>query len=246
MKGKARSRPSLRRAGRSMHPGTTVNVEEGSLRIGLAEIEPLSRDHRRIVLETVDQVTHLLILAANEGNLSGRQLCERSQLAVDTLDLVFVHPDPERLDQVADALEPVEVDEPVEVGRHEAEARARLRLDALYQRIIRDSYSVADLRSRVSRQRLKQLRDRDRLFAIDVPFFKGKLYPRWQFGLATGKPRAIMPELIKAGREAGMDAISFHQTMLSPAAGGGDLTPVDLLDAGEEEAVLRILQAGDQ
>ncbi len=98
----------------------------------------------------------------------------------------------------------------------------------------------------MSRQRLKQLRDQDQLFAIEVPFFKGMLYPRWQFELATGKPRQIMPELIKAGRAAGMDAIAFHQTMLSTAAGGGDLSPVDLLEAGEEEAVLRILQAEDE
>ncbi len=55
-----------------------------------------------------------------------------------------------------------------------------------------------------------------------------------------------MPELIKAGRAAGMDAIAFHQTMLSTGAGGGDLSPVDLLEAGEEEAVLRILQAEDE
>lgn len=232
-----------------MQPGVTVvDPEKGLFTIGFQASggQPLSRDRRRIVFETLDHVTTLLISAAYEEGLSGPQLCERSRLAVDTLELVVTHPDPERLDQVADALEPVEVDDAVEVGRDEVEARARLRLQALYQRIIRDSYSVAELRQRVSRQRLKQLRDQDRLFAIDVPFFKGKLYPRWQFEMETGKPRAIMPELIAAGRDAGMDAIAFHQTMLSPAAGGGELTPVDLLDAGEEEAVLRILHAGDQ
>jgi len=198
------------------------------------------------VAETIEQMLDLLIEAAAEEDVSGRQLRERGRLALDTLDLVVVHPDPARLDLVADALEAVEVDNAVDVGREEAEARARLRLHALYQRIIRDSYSVADLRARVSRQRLKQLRDQDRLFAIEIPFFKGMLYPRWQFELGTGKPRAIMPELVAAARGAGLDAIGFHQTMLSPAAGGGDLTPVDLLDEGEEEAVLRILRAANQ
>lgn len=227
-------------------PGGGSQRPRAASKMGREETAALPPDRQRFVAETMEQMHDLLIEAAAEEDVSGKQLRERGRLAVDTLDLVVVHPDPARLDLVADALEAVEVDNAVEVGREEAEARARLRLHALYQRIIRDSYSVADLRTRVSRQRLKQLRDQDRLFAIEIPFFKGMLYPRWQFELGTGKPRAIMPELVAAAREAGLDAIGFHQTMLSPAAGGGDLTPVDLLDEGQEEAVLRILRAANQ
>jgi hypothetical protein len=241
-KKRERSRPSrTRRRGEHLTEQVVLSALEEQ-----DEGAPLAPDRKRFVAETLEQVLDLLIGAASEEDLSGKQLRQRGRLAVDTLDLVVAHPDPVRLDSVADALEAVEVDDAIDVDLDEAEARARLRLHALYQRIIRDSYSVADLRARVSRQRLKQLRDQDRLFAIEVPFFKGMLYPRWQFELDTGKPRAIMPELISAGREVGLDAIGFHQIMLSPAAAGGDLTPVDLLDAGEEEAVLRILRAFDQ
>jgi hypothetical protein len=244
-----RKRPASRR-----HEGEKASPRRSPGQAVLALLEeqgrgePLPPDRQRFVAETIERMMDLLLDTAGEDELSGKQLRQRGQLALDTLDLVVAHPDPARLDSVADALEAVEVDDAIDVDREQAEARARLRLHALYQRIIRDSYSVAELRarSRVSRQRLKQLRDQDRLFAIEIPFYKGMLYPRWQFSLGDGKPRLIMPELIAAARDAGLDAIGFHQIMLSPAAAGGDLTPVDLLDDGGEEEVLRILRAASQ
>jgi hypothetical protein len=54
-----------------------------------------------------------------------------------------------------------------------------------------------------------------------------------------------MPDLLAAARDAGLDAISFHQLMVTFDAGDG-ITLVDLLDAGRTEDVLRTVRAGGE
>jgi hypothetical protein len=130
---------------------------------------------------------------------------------------------------------------PDDAGR--AEARSRIRLEALYRKLIRDSFSVKELGVfRLSRQRLQQLRKDDRLFAVQVPNQKGLLHPRWQFDDAN-RPRIEMPDLIAAARDGGLDAIGFHQLMVNPEA-TEDGALVDLLDLGRVQDVLEILRAG--
>ena len=206
----------------------------------------LSDARRRSIARTFKNVLAIMLEAAYEGDISPKQLDEQGQAAVDTLRLL-VGGGPDRLETLMDALEAPTVEGYSDITDEEAEARARLRLHALYQRVIRDSYTVAELSRRpgISRQRLKQLRDEDRLFAVSVPFQRGLLYPRWQFGLADGRPREEMPRLIAAAREGGLDTIAFHVLMNNAAAGGG-LSPLDLLDDGEEQRVLEILRAADQ
>lgn len=213
---------------------------------GDEEIAHLSDARRRAITRTFEDVLAILLEAAYEGGVTPKQLDEQGQAAVDTLRLL-VGGGTDRLETLIDALETPVVEGYPDISDEEAEARARLRLHALYQRVIRDSYTVAalNLRPGVSRQRLKQLRDQDRLFAISVPFQRGLLYPRWQFALTDGRPREEMPQLIAAAREGGLDAISFHVLMNNAAAGGG-LSPIDLLDDGEEQQVFDILRGADQ
>ena len=210
------------------------------------ELHGLSPGRRRALLWTLDNVLGVMLASAYEKDVSAKQLERQGEMAIDTLR-VLVGAHTGRLETLIDALEAPAVEGYVEVSEEEAEARARLRRQALYQRVIRDSFSVAELGRQIgiSRQRLKQLRDQDRLFAIEVPFHRGLLYPRWQFAPATGKPREEMPRLIEAGREGGLDAIGFHVLMNNPTAGGG-LSPLDLLEGGEEHQVMAILRGVDQ
>ena len=169
---------------------------------------------------------------------------QRAQTAVDTLRVIALG-DSRQLQSVIEALEPMTPEDPETVDLEEAEARGRLRLQALYRKIVTDSYSVSDLRAEwgITRQRLAQLRQEDRLFAISVPFHRGMLYPRWQFG-ADQRPRPIMPNLIKEAKSVGLDAIGFHQLMTNPASGAG-ASPVQMLDYGQEALVLGIIRASD-
>jgi hypothetical protein len=202
----------------------------------------LSKTRRAPVERAAERLVELLTESAHLRTFTSNELEERAQAAIDAFT-VLVRGDAPRLRAVIDALDPVPAEAPAEVDLGEAEARGRLRLQALYQKIIKESESVAELAEwGLSRQRLKQLRDAERLFAIDVPFHKGLLYPSWQFDPADHRPRAIMPTLIRAAKEADLDAISFHQIMTNPRAGGGT-APCDLLDVGREDLVLGILAA---
>jgi hypothetical protein len=167
---------------------------------------------------------------------------QRAQTAVDTLRVIALG-DSRQLQSVIEALEPITPEDPGTVDLEEAEARGRLRLQALYRKIVTDSYSVADLRAEwgITRQRLAQLRQEDRLFAISVPFHRGMLYPRWQFGVDQ-RPRPIMPNLIKQAKSVGLDAIGFHQLMTNPASGSGT-SLVQMLNYGQEELVIGIIRA---
>lgn len=210
------------------------------------QLQGLSPGRRRALVWTLDNVLGLMLTSAYEKDVSAKQLERQGEVAIDTLR-ILVGGHAGRLESLIDALEVPAVEGYVDVSEEEAEARARLRRQALYQRVIRDSFSVAELgrQTGISRQRLKQLRDQGRLFAIEVPFHRGLLYPRWQFAPATGKPREEMPRLIEAGRDGGLDAIGFHVMMNNPAAGGG-LSPLDLLEDGEEAQVMAILRGADQ
>jgi hypothetical protein len=205
--------------------------------------ECLSAARRKSFGRTMHEVATLL-LAADSPDPSRRPASFelRAQTALDTLRAIALG-DSGQLQAVIYALEPVASHDPDTVDLEEAEARGRLRLQALYQKIIADSYSVKELTAqwRVSRQRLAQLREEDRLFAVSVPFHKGLLYPRWQLG-ADLRPRPIMPNLIQQAKRSGLDAIDFHQLMTNPASGNGT-SPVEMLDRGEEQLVLGIIRA---
>jgi hypothetical protein len=198
---------------------------------------------RRPALErTLRQIAELLSEPTSEKTVSQPAFEVRAQIAVDTLRVITLGGS-RQLQSLIEALEPVTPEDPEVIDKAEAEARGRLRLQALYQKIVADSYTVADLREQwnISRQRLAQLRGEDRLFAVSVPYHRGFLYPRWQFG-ADQRPRPIMANLIQEAKRAGLDAIDFHQLMNNSASGAG-IPPVEMLDHGQEELVLGIIRA---
>lgn len=129
-----------------------------------------------------------------------------------------------------------------ELETEELETRGRLQLLALLGAVKDASLSVAELESAgISRQRLKELRDQNYLLGIQLPFQRGFLYPRWQFEDDL-TPKAFLPRVLEVADEAGLDALTVHQILTNPAAGGG-VTPLQLCEDGRIETTLDILRA---
>ncbi len=196
------------------------------------------------VRNAMKQIAELLSQPDSRQAESAAAFQQRAQAAVDAFRVIALG-NGRQVQSVLDALEQAAPEDADAADLGEAEARGRLRLHALYNKIVDDSYSVAELGEtwRISRQRLAQLRNEDRLFAINVPYQRGMLYPHWQFG-PDQRPRPIMSNLIKEAKDSGLDAIGFHQLMTSPAS-GDRVAPVQMLDEGQEELVLGIVRASD-
>jgi hypothetical protein len=207
-------------------------------------LRALSR-RRSPVAKSLGFFADVVVSSAADSEISTKELNSRLQVTTDTVDVVL-RGDSRELDSLIDSLAPVSPTPAVADNEHtvrRAEARSRIRLEALYRKLIRDSFTVKELGAfRLSRQRLQQLRKDDRLFAVEVPNQKGLLHPRWQFD-ETNRPRVQMPDLIAAARDGGLDAIGFHQIMVNPEA-TEDGALLDLLDRGRVEDVLEILRAG--
>ena len=234
-------------AGGMTQVGTTLGLkvselsQAGRLRLSLKSGRTVP------VTRALGHVADVVGGAALDLGTTDQDLTQRQQVSTDAVDVVF-HGNSRELDSLIDSLTPPTPDDDDDDGPgsdddHQAEARARLRLEALYRKLIRDSFTVKQLGElRLSRQRLLQLRGEARLFAVEVPYHKGLLHPRWQFDEGN-RPRPEMPELIAAASDGGLDAVAFHELMLNPDA-GGELAPIDLLDRGRVEEVLGILRAG--
>lgn len=114
---------------------------------------------------------------------------------------------------------------------------------ALMNRVRNEALSGKELEAwGLSRQRLHQLREENRLFAIKIPQQRGLFYPRWQFDSETLREREGVAVLIEAAKEFGIDPLSFHLMMTNPEAGDG-VAPHELLEQGEVDHVLSILRA---
>ena len=61
-------------------------------------------------------------------------------------------------------------------------------------------------------------------------------YPAWQF--AAGKPRAVVPAIVREARARGLDETRLYEVMTMRMGLGGTRRLADLLVDGEDEAVL--------
>lgn len=180
-----------------------------------------------------------------------RNLEERATLAAEVFE-VLLQADAQQFDAIVEALKEApaaassrEEDELSEGELREVENRARLKMKAIFLRTIDESFSVAELRKefKLSRQRLKQLRDEERLFAVEVPYERGLFYPTWQFD-ETGRPRESVRPLIGAAKEAGLDALGFHLLMTGEQENGP--TGVQYLREGREDQALALVGSVDR
>ena len=92
----------------------------------------------------------------------------------------------------------------------------------------------------VSRQRLHQLRQEDRLLGLGLGGPRGALYPAWQFG-PTGRLAPGLQQLLRAARERGIEAAALHTWMETPREEFGRVAPADLLRRGEVDRIVSAL-----
>jgi len=201
-------------------------------RIGEQRVEPVERALQAVVGRLMHDVY--------SPSVTDEQLADRAQVAIDTFDVVLSE-DERGLNSLIGALRAGDADDAFDPAQ--ARARARLRTQAVYRSVLAESLTVSQLRPFKSRQRLQQLRDAGRLFAIKTPYERGLVYPTWEFD-DDYDPLLVMPELIQTAREAGLSALGLHQVMTGPRARGK--SGVELLAAGREDLALNLVRAADR
>lgn len=94
----------------------------------------------------------------------------------------------------------------------------------------------------VSREWLRKLRNRRRIVAVPMPRNARRLrYPTWQF-TASWTLRDVIPDLLDAAEEGGLDPLSLHMLMVGGTGEDGTAFR-DLLDS-DPAAVLARARAG--
>jgi hypothetical protein len=209
------------------------------------QISTLSAQRRKIVEDALNEMAEeLLERTADSSELSRAAAAGRA--AVDATGILMTGKGAE-IARVAEVLAAIRDERSTEAREEPSleklEAWGRLQLLSLYRSIEEDSIKVADLeREGISRQRLGQLRNQERLLGIDLPFQRGFVYPKWQFERDM-RPKAFLSKLISAARAEGLDGVSLHQLMTNPSAGErpGE-TLVSACDRGETDLALNAIR----
>lgn len=197
----------------------------------------------RVVDQAAAQVYEQLTADARSAALPQKRLAENAELLVKLVRKLSAGTDSERA-QLFELVKDRDVADSDAAGREHAEDRAQARAQRIYRRIRTECYSIEELSPYIkSRQRLKQLRDKDQLFALKTPYERGLIYPKWQF-TDMMQPREDVPRLIAAAKKAGLNALTFHQLM----AGTRDEGPsgAELVASGETDAAIALVDAADR
>jgi hypothetical protein len=204
----------------------------------LRELPP---KRRRVVLDSLNALAREL-LDRTSATRELKKVQAAGQAAVDAVEVLMGgrRPEVERVSEVLAELRAGTEAEEMDLG--ELEASGRLQLLALYRAVEEDSLKVAELEEAgISRQRLAQLRQQDRLLGIKLPFQRGFVYPRWQFEDDL-TPKGFLPEVLAAAREEGLDPLTVHRVLTRPEAGGGE-PPVALCQGGRVDLAVNALRA---
>lgn len=146
------------------------------------------------------------------------------------------------LAQAIDALDAVQ--DEIDDGQAREE-RGRLRVLSMYEEARAGVHTVGWLEEQgISRQRLNQWRTAGRLIGIrGLPGVRGFAYPRWQFDDSL-QPRGFVSTIATVAEDARIDPLALHFLMTEPVP-GYDRTPVQLIDAGELDLVVRFVRAAN-
>lgn len=113
--------------------------------------------------------------------------------------------------------------------------------DATVKRLKSESLCTTWLAARlgIGEHRLDAMRRAGELLAVraDGDWW----FPAWQFDSA-GRPRAIVPELVRTARTLGLDAERLYESLTVRRGIGRDGRLVDALRAGRDDDVLRALR----
>lgn len=218
--------------------GTVLEIKGGQ---ELREVPDLSRE---AMLAVVAHFAGTLLATVGVEVFAAAQLRERATFAAELIEYVL-RGDAREYSRLIAALSTLPDEGDAEADLAAAEERSRLRMKGIFLQAIGESFSVAQLREEfgLSRQRLQQLRDARRLFAIDVPYEKGLLYPRWQFD-SSGRPRPEMSPLIDAARDSNLDALGFHLLMTGSRDNGP--SGLQMLRDGDADHAVALVRSADR
>ena len=91
-----------------------------------------------------------------------------------------------------------------------------------------------------------RMRRAGELFGVRPPGRWEHLYPAWQFNGDGVTPRASVPRVVRAAREAGLDEVGLYEVLQRRSGLTGRRTLVDvLLDGGEEHVLSAVRAAGN-
>ena len=110
--------------------------------------------------------------------------------------------------------------------------------DTTVRRLRSESLTDSWLSARlgVDKGRIDAMRRAGELIGIREPGGQVYLYPAWQF--QNGLARPLVPQVVRAARDAGLDETRLYEVMTMRLGLGGERRLCDLLVAGEDAAVL--------
>jgi hypothetical protein len=113
------------------------------------------------------------------------------------------------------------------------------------RKLVDESLSGSWLSTRlgVGTQRLDAMRRAGELLGVRRPGGQDYLYPAWQFE-PDGKPRAVVPRLVAAGRSVGMSDERLYEVLSSRIGISGSGRLADALLEGRDEHVLAVVRGG--
>jgi len=79
------------------------------------------------------------------------------------------------------------------------------------------------------------------LIAVRRPGSTEWLYPAWQYAGRT--PRQVMPRLVRAAREAGLDDRRLYEVLTAPLGLGGHRRLTDLVVEGRDDEVVEAVRS---
>jgi hypothetical protein len=88
----------------------------------------------------------------------------------------------------------------------------------------------------VDRRRIDAMRRAGELIGVREPGSQAYLYPAWQFD--GSRPRPVVPRIVRAAHEAGLDDLRLYEVMTMRLGLGGERRLCDLVVAGEDDAVV--------
>jgi hypothetical protein len=106
-----------------------------------------------------------------------------------------------------------------------------------------ESLSGSWLSSRlgIGTQRLDAMRRGGELLGVRRPGGNDYLYPGWQFA-PDGKPLHVIPQLVRASREAGLSDDRLYEVLAARTGISGEERLVDALRDGRDEYVLSVVR----
>jgi hypothetical protein len=89
---------------------------------------------------------------------------------------------------------------------------------------------------------IEAMRRDGELIAVRKPGSTEWLYPGWQFD--GSEPRPVVPRIVRAAREAGVDETQLYTILTAPLGLGGDRRVYELLLDGRDDEVVELVRAG--